>query len=105
MKKTLIFENTEEAGQIVPLLKIKKLSIHNQTYCITQTAEGFVIFDQQCPHSGHDLSGGAINVHNEVVCPSHAYRFNLKTGESNRPCAGLKTYACFIEEGKIYAQF
>jgi len=33
----------------------------------------------QCPHEGGSLAGGAVEGE-EVVCPLHGYRFNIKTG-------------------------
>jgi len=105
MEKILIFESKTEAEKVIQLNQIRKLRIKGQYYCITQTTEGFILFDQECPHSGHDLSEGAINGFMEIVCPSHAYRFHLKTGECNRPCAELKIYRTCWDDGKLFAIF
>ena len=51
----------------------------------------FYAIDCSCPHAGGSLELGDIeDINNEmtVICPWHAYDFNLKTGESS---TGLKT--------------
>lgn len=50
-----------------------------------------------------DLAKGKINNQNEIVCPWHAYRFNLKSGEeSENRCADLKVYEISWVDEKLY---
>ena len=92
MEKILIFESKEEAKQTIPINQVRRLKINGEFYCIAQLSDGFVVFENDCPHSGHNLSDGKINLHGEIVCPSHTYRFDLNTGQCDRKCRDLKIY-------------
>ncbi len=47
----------------------------------------------RCPHEGAALSGGVVDGQ-EVVCPLHAYRFNVKTGAcSTDPKLSVRTFS------------
>jgi nitrite reductase/ring-hydroxylating ferredoxin subunit len=46
----------------------------------------------RCPHAGGSLADGVVDG-DEVVCPLHGYRFDLKTGVcSTDPLLRVKTY-------------
>ena len=54
-----------------------------------------------CPHRGGPLSEGILGA-GTVICPYHAWRFQLATGEClSDPCV-LKTYPVREENGQIY---
>lgn len=64
----------------------------------------FYAIDCSCPHAGGSLELGDIEEINKelsVICPWHAYDFNLKTGESS---TGLKTnvYETKIVDNVVY---
>jgi 3-phenylpropionate/trans-cinnamate dioxygenase ferredoxin subunit len=42
--------------------------------------------DDMCTHDGGTLSGGTVQGE-EIVCPRHAARFNIRTGEVTAPPA------------------
>jgi nitrite reductase/ring-hydroxylating ferredoxin subunit len=48
------------------------LNLHNKIYAI----------DNLCPHQNASLGLGEI-IEDEVICPLHQYRFNIKTGVCN----------------------
>ncbi len=53
----------------------------------------------QCPHEGGSLAGGLIEG-DEVICPLHGYRFNVKTGAcSTDPKLRAKTFAVVSQNG------
>ncbi|MEY8200556.1 MAG: non-heme iron oxygenase ferredoxin subunit [Colwellia sp.] len=55
-----------------------------------------------CSHDGGELSDGKING-NEITCPRHFARFNLKTGAVLCPPAfeDINTYAVRIVDGSV----
>lgn len=103
MEKHLIFESEAEAYKIIPLNSIRKIQIAEKQYCLANTSKGYVSFQKECNHSGADLSKGNLNDFGQIVCPLHAYMFNLKTGEEDRArCKNIKVYKTVWEEGNLY---
>lgn len=104
MDKILIFESRIEAERSIPINQVRKLRIQGQSYCMTQIESGFILFESECPHSGHDLSDGKVNHLGEIVCPSHAYRFDLNTGDADRPCRALKIFKLIWDDDSLYLE-
>lgn len=61
---------------------------------VFRTRSGAVFATQaECPHTGGPLADGIVGA-TTVICPLHAYRFNLATGQPiANDCAPLATYA------------
>lgn len=57
-----------------------------------------------CPHRGGPLADGLVGG-GRIVCPFHAYAFELATGEAlAQGCAALRTYQVWSDEdGQICA--
>jgi len=64
----------------------------------------YFVTDDTCTHGDASLAEGDIEGE-EIVCPFHLGKFNIKTGEVTAPpCSEpIKTYAVRIEDGKVYA--
>ncbi len=93
MKRLTIGRNAVEALSLIPEGVIKKLQAKSRTLGITRKAEIFYVFDAFCPHRGASLIQGSINPQNEIICPLHQYRFELKTGKVKAGyCSDLETY-------------
>jgi nitrite reductase/ring-hydroxylating ferredoxin subunit len=61
------------------------------------------VIENQCLHVGSPLDGGAV-VDDEVHCPWHGWRFDLRTGAhrsgfGDRP--GLRVYDAWLEDGVV----
>ncbi|MBL7788925.1 MAG: Rieske (2Fe-2S) protein [Chitinophagales bacterium] len=57
--------------------------IHNgKEYCIVNLDGKIYAIDNICPHQGASLSLGEIKGE-EIICPLHQWRFNVKTGACN----------------------
>lgn len=57
----------------------------------------------ECPHQGYSLNEGTINYLREIVCPWHAYRFNLKTGqEAEMKCGYLQTFEVKLNDEGLF---
>ena len=64
----------------------------------------FLATDNQCPHKGGPLCDGIVTGAS-VVCPLHAWKVNLETGEVERPSHGkdhcVTTYPTRVEDGVV----
>lgn len=61
----------------------------------------FYAIDNTCIHKGGPLGQGTLEGE-DIVCPWHSWRFNVKTGVSPvNPAAKVKTYDLKIESGDI----
>lgn len=60
--------------------------------------------DNRCPHQGGPLCDGIVTG-DSVVCPLHAWKVSLASGNVERPAAGkdhcVPTYATRIEDGIV----
>lgn len=99
MKWIKIFNKLNTAIQTIPTGSSKVIIIGDHRICLSNVNNQFYAIQDACPHSGHSLSQGKINYLNEVVCPLHGYRFNLKHGqEGDQKCADAKTYRIRVDE-------
>jgi nitrite reductase (NADH) small subunit len=85
----------------IPVREGRCVEIASRQIAIFHTREGFVAVENRCPHRGGPLADGIVNGAT-VVCPLHAWQFDLRSGVStNHPEAssGLTTYATRVEDG------
>ncbi|MBI2920226.1 MAG: Rieske (2Fe-2S) protein [Planctomycetes bacterium] len=59
-----------------------------------------------CPHMGDQLHKGQVTDAGRVVCPGHAWHFDLKTGActSGQTDARVRTYPVVIQDNDIYIE-
>ena len=63
-----------------------------------------IAIDAECPHEGGPLQEGTIE-DGCVVCPWHAYRFDMKSGRCvTDENLGVKTYPTSIEDGTVWVE-
>lgn len=62
-------------------------------------------FDAACPHASANLAEGDLRPH-YVICPLHAYRFDLATGRCLKPPDGprLRVYPVEVREGAVWVR-
>lgn len=64
----------------------------------------FLATDNRCPHQGGPLCDGIVTG-TSVVCPLHAWKVNLETGQIERPTHGkdhcVATYPTRVEDGIV----
>lgn len=68
--------------------------VNGRAIAVFRTRDDEVFATQAfCPHKGGPLADGIIGT-GKVICPLHAYQFNLKTGRPvGNTCPELKIYA------------
>ena len=64
----------------------------------------FYVTDDTCTHGDASLAEGDIEG-DEIVCPFHLGRFDIRTGEvTAAPCSEpIQTYPVEIEDGNVFA--
>jgi nitrite reductase (NADH) small subunit len=87
----------------LPLDIGKPFRIANLTIAVFKTRSGNLIaIENTCPHRAGQLSD-AILAGRNIVCPQHAFRYDLTTGQCDQPqTCPLKTYKVFTEKNEVY---
>lgn len=99
MKKYTLGSSKEELFKLVPEGMIKKMKVGEKTLGLIRKDLNCYVFDAFCPHRGALLTEGHINERNEISCPLHQYRFDLKTGQVRSGyCPDLETYPAVITD-------
>jgi len=70
----------------IPLGTLKGFDMEYMQFVIAHTPEGFYAIVDECSHDSAQISGGEL-AGQEIVCPRHGARFNLKTGAVTAPPA------------------
>ena len=63
-----------------PLDELRRLTVAGVELCVARTEEGVFAIADRCSHEGAQLSDGDLE-DNEVQCPLHSSRFDVRTGE------------------------
>src|SRR5436190_23479436 len=77
--------------------------IGGRTIALFRTRAGRVFaVDNRCPHKGGPLSEGML-AGDSVVCPLHAFRFELASGDCDQPgTCPIKAYPVAQEANEIF---
>ncbi|MBS1680923.1 MAG: Rieske (2Fe-2S) protein [Bacteroidetes bacterium] len=98
-----IFENKEQAEEVLFENKPRLLIIREKRICLVKTTGKILAIQNNCTHNGGSLSRGSINFMGEVVCPLHQYQFNLKTGrEAYQRSADLECFPIRESEEGVF---
>lgn len=93
MEKIRLFDSIESAVKQLEDQKPYQIEALGRKFCLVRKSEKLFVIQDSCPHSGASLSKGKVNYLGEIVCPLHAYRFNLLDGrEADSKCSDARTY-------------
>lgn len=86
----------------IPLGEGRTFDVGGERVAIFNSRTGRVFAIQaSCPHKGAPLADGLIGG-TTLICPLHAWKFDLETGEPLFGSCGLKTYPARVnEDGRI----
>ena len=86
----------------IPVGGLKGFEVGRNRFVIAHTAEGFFALADECTHDSAPISSGRVRG-NEIVCPRHGARFDLKTGAVTAPPAvvAIDTLTVKIESDNI----
>lgn len=77
----------------------------NKNICIIRQENRLIAFENECPHMGQGLNEGLVNYMNEIVCPLHAYKFDLKHGEEeNKRCSPLQFITVHLKDDGVFLE-
>jgi nitrite reductase (NADH) small subunit len=83
----------------IPLGEGREFEVGGELIAVFRARDGRVFGTQaRCPHRAGHLADGVLGG-GLVVCPLHAFRFELATGKpAGNDCQALKTYRVTINE-------
>ena len=87
----------------IPLREGRAVVLGGREIAIFNLGDRFLATDNECPHQGGPLCDGIV-AGDTVVCPLHAWKVRLDTGEVARPAARavcVTTYATRVEQGIV----
>jgi len=90
----------------IPLREGRAVKVGNLEIAIFNLGDRFLAVDNRCPHKGGPLADGIVSGA-AVVCPLHAWKLSLETGEGlNTGCASscVKTFRTRVEHGVIFLE-
>jgi len=84
--------------------KVKEFVVNGRALCVA-TVDGTVcVLDGTCPHEGGPLGEGSIEG-GKLVCPWHAFAFDLKTGANDEePEIKAQVLDATVENGELRAR-
>ena len=89
------------AGEIAPGTS-KTVDVEGTVIAVFNLGGEFFAIEDVCTHDGEELASGCIEG-DEIICPRHGARFNIRTGEVTAPPA-YEAVDCFpvrVESGTV----
>jgi nitrite reductase (NADH) small subunit len=89
----------------VPRREGRAVSLRGRELAIFNLGDRFLAIENRCPHQGGPLADGIVSGC-AVVCPLHAWRVRLDSGEVERPggSACVRTFATRVEGDVVMVQ-
>jgi nitrite reductase (NADH) small subunit len=88
----------------IPLREGRAVRLGAFELALFNLGDTFLATDAACPHKGGPLCDGIVTG-TSVVCPLHAWKVNLESGQVERPTAGkdhcVRTYPTRVEDGVV----
>jgi nitrite reductase (NADH) small subunit len=86
----------------IPLREGRAVQIGDREIAIFNLGGKFVATDNACPHRGGPLADGIVSG-TTVVCPLHAYKVCLESGNVTKPdvCVKVDKYEVRVEGGVV----
>jgi nitrite reductase (NADH) small subunit len=88
----------------IPAREGRAVTIGAQEFAIFNVGDRFLAVDGRCPHKGGPLCDGIVSG-DTVVCPLHAWKIGLTSGEVVRPAgvgACVRSYPVRVEDGIVF---
>ena len=90
----------------IPLREGRAVKVGSREVAIFNLGERFLAVVNQCPHKGGPLADGIVSGP-AVICPLHAWKFSLETGNGlNSPSAAscVETFRTRVESGVVWLE-
>jgi nitrite reductase (NADH) small subunit len=90
-------------SELPPEGEAAEFTAHGRILCVANVNGTLSVLDGVCPHEGGPLGEGIIEG-GRVVCPWHAYAYDLHTGlTENDPDLKVEVFESKIENGELSA--
>ncbi len=92
-----------EAAEVPPG-RAAPVRVGDRWFAVCNDGGHFHVVDHDCPHEGGSLAGGEVR-DGCVICPVHAWPFDLQTGltDERMPWMRLRRYPCELRDGRVFA--
>ncbi|MGA8042912.1 MAG: Rieske (2Fe-2S) protein [Terracidiphilus sp.] len=81
--------------------EVAEIEAAGQIFCVARLGGKVCVLDGVCPHEGGPLGHGVLE-DGKVVCPWHAFAFDLKTGIAEHdPKVRAKVFEAKVERGAV----
>jgi nitrite reductase (NADH) small subunit len=81
--------------------EVREFTANGRALCVANLQGAICVLDGTCPHEGGPLGEGEIE-NGRVVCPWHAYAFDLRTGEAeDEPSLKAEILEAKVEDGEL----
>lgn len=91
-------------AELPPAGEVGEFMVNGRAFCVANVDGKIAVLDGVCPHEEGPLGEGIIE-DGRVVCPWHAYAFDLRTGESAQdPDLKAQVFEAEVEGGELRAK-
>lgn len=87
----------------IPLREGRAVKIGNREIAVFNLGDRFLAVENRCPHKAGPLADGIVSGA-AVVCPLHAWKFSLETGQgvsSASAASCVKAFRTHVEDGVV----
>ena len=85
--------------------QVQCINVGDRSFVLIYRSDQFYLLDNLCPHKSAALCDGQLNG-DEIQCPWHQARFDIKTGRGLSPLAGkgVNSWPLAILDGQLMAE-
>ena len=90
----------------IPLREGRAVKVGNREIAIFNLGDRFLAVDNRCPHKGGPLADGIVSGA-AVICPLHAWKMSLETGEGLNSASAsscVETFRTRVEHAVIFLE-
>ncbi len=106
LRRTMVFQKAAKESEVQDG-KVHKVKVGKKEFAVIRLGGAFYTIDGVCTHEGGPLGEGSLDGE-ELVCPWHEGRFDVKTGAANPETdwvTDVKSYKTKAEGGHIWIDF
>jgi 3-phenylpropionate/trans-cinnamate dioxygenase ferredoxin subunit len=87
----------------LPIGSCRAFDVNGVKIVVAHLTDGYHAVENRCSHAGSPLLTGKIYRGNQIACPIHGARFDLKTGAAKSPPAfsSLKVFPVRAVDGRV----
>lgn len=87
----------------IPLREGRAVTLGTREIAIFNLGDRFLAIDNRCPHKGGPLADGIVSG-TTVVCPLHAWKLSLETGNGPSASSCVETFRTRVEDETVLVE-